>query len=242
LRQSLLNEGKRLKPMEEARTWQRIIKAKGWTITQLAHAIGRPKSTVSDRLAMLDAPAAFQPLFIDGTLGASAAPIVRQFADVPPKVAATIVERMQQNYEWKEDVRHGKTVPLKTVEGALNAVLSYPFVEVDEKVGYIGDTFVVKSKRYAVDSNDYWKHQQAQQRKDRPAATTTSVDWQKKNAEQVRRQAAANERKEKLRSAQVAAVAAKLPSELTGSWSLLLIDWMLSLVNDGANVAEIAGH
>jgi ParB-like chromosome segregation protein Spo0J len=45
------NEGKRLKPMEEARTYKRIMAAKGWSIQQLADHLGKSKSTVSDRVA-----------------------------------------------------------------------------------------------------------------------------------------------------------------------------------------------
>jgi hypothetical protein len=173
---------------------------------------------------------------------AAAAPIIRQLADVPSKVVGTIAEHIQNNYDWRQAVRAGKTVPLKTVEHALQAVLNYPFAEVDEKVGYAGDTFVVKGKRYAVDRDDYWKHEQAKLRKAQVASPSpaSTDDWRKKQAEADRRRRVQTDRAEKLRAAQVAAVNAKLPAELSGGWLLWLVDRVMDGV-DGANLAELAG-
>jgi ParB/RepB/Spo0J family partition protein len=249
LRQAVLNEGERLKPMEEARTWARIRAAKGWNIQQLAEAVKRPKSTVSDRLAMLEAPAVFQPLFADGTLSAAAAPVIRPYVHLSESILTKMLQRAMQSYEWTQATRGGKTVAIKVVEEALAATLSYPFNLMDAKrdADYEGETFEVKGKRYAVDNDAYWKYvreRQSKETKSSGSSTTTSAssqDWQRKQAAEQKRWAEKREREVKARLLHVAAVNAKLPSELSAPWLLLLIDHVLLTEGNSAEAAELIG-
>lgn len=247
LRQVTFNEGKRLAPMEEAKAWKRIMDAKGWNIQQLATALGRAKSTVSDRLALLDAPKPFQPLFEDGTLTAAAAPLVRQFSELPDAVVAKIVESAQEDYNWHQAVQRRQSVPLEVVKRAVMTAFSYPFQEVEQAhADYSGATFDFKGKKYAIDRSAYWKFTAEKQQKASSSKGASKGgakapdDWQKRQAEDERKRREKAERDKRIRRAQVDAVNAKLPPELSGPWALLVIERMVNTGNDDA-IAQLLG-
>lgn len=227
LQQTLLNDGKRLKPMEEARTWKRILEAKGWSAAQLATAVGRPKSTISDRLAILDAPAAFVPLFIDGTLTTAAAPIVRQFADVPAEVLERVVEEAQNDWQWEDAKKDGKPVALADVKRVLEQlVFEEELAEIprDFDGSYAGEVVTIKGKRYAVRRATDPKTPAA------PAAKREPDRY----AQQQRAQMKAAKKKSELRRAQFGALSQKLPTSLDANWSLFLVTHLVDeLTTDG---------
>lgn len=240
LRQNLLNDGKRLKPMEEARSWKRIMTAKGWKIQQLATALGRPKSTVSDRLALLDAPKQFLPFFERGVLSAAAAPVVRQLLDVPARAMDRIVEDLTEDWEWEDALRDfdrdGKPIALDKFERMVDDALTNQMALIDPKleVDYKGKTVQVGSRLFAVDVAAYTA---AAEKADKPSATKrpapSEAEKKQADAERKRRsqQSATKERaklekekKAQLHRAQFAAVASKLPSAIDGKFALILIE------------------
>lgn len=240
LRQVVFNEGKRLTPMEEAKAWKRIMTEKSWTAQQLAKAIGRGKSTVSDRLALLDAPEAFHALFMDGTLSAAAAPIVRKYSNVPAPILAKIIEHAGLDSMRADFAREGKTIPLHDVEDSLKSSLGYPFPQVTGPYAteFTGQAFEIGGKKYAADYNTYQKHLRAHEPK--APGVRTNDDWQKKQAEQRARDEAKREREAILRRAQVLAINAKLPAKLTAvAWQIILAA-LISSANP-EDVAELGG-
>lgn len=227
LHQVLFNDGKRLKPMEEARSWKRIMTAKGWKIQQLAAALGRPKSTVSDRLALLDTPAAFHPLFVDGTLSAAAAPILRQFANVPEVVAKDVIEFVAQGDEWQEAVNAGNAVALHVVKKEFDEAvedLRFRYPIVPNGSTFTGATFELGGTRYALERAEYRAFEDASRVEERAAQPTKKEkDWraEQAKADRARRQKAEKERA--LRTARFQAIAAKLPPALDDQWINLLV-------------------
>jgi ParB family chromosome partitioning protein len=244
LKQLTFNDGKRLTPIEEARAWKRILDAKGWTVAQLAHTIGKSRSTVGDRMAMLDAPAPFQKYFEDGTLSAAAAPILRPFADLPINVLEKMSERASLDYQWNQSVLKGEAVPLDTVKHALQGTLSYPFAPIEKgSEDYEGETFELKGQRYAVDRSEYYKHLDQKRRAADKALGVNSPrrnDHQKQYEEENRKRLAKQARDTALRRAQILAVNAKLPTELSASWLMLVIENVLSNTS-AENVADLIG-
>lgn len=71
-----------LAPLEEARAFQRILEAKGWTQGQLAAQVGVNQSDVSKRLALLRLPGEVCVLIEDGLLDGSSAYELSKLADV----------------------------------------------------------------------------------------------------------------------------------------------------------------
>jgi upstream activation factor subunit UAF30 len=239
LRQAVLNEGERLKPMEEARTWARIRAAKGWNIQQLAEAVKRPKSTVSDRLAMLNAPAMFQPLFAKGVLPAAAAPIIRKFKDVPEHILKAHVEQLVED-DWHDFVATQTPIPLSDVEQSLGGVKYRGALRriYGEDVGklYTGPTCTIGDEKFATDVEAFEAARRASY-----MPSESSADRKPSKAEQdAGAREAAERRKQQLklqtRRAQFDAISAKLPTSIGGSangadWSQLLVDLVMQEVH-----------
>jgi ParB-like chromosome segregation protein Spo0J len=242
LRQAVLNEGRRLKPMEEARTWARIRAAKGWNIQQLAEAVGRPKSTVSDRLALLNAPAPFQPLIASGVLPAAAAPIMRRYSDVPERIVTALVKEISKA-ELSDFIATQTPIPLAQFENALRhstyaAGLRNVTHSKDVAKSYEGEMVTIDGQRYATDakawdahSAAHWKRQTSSDSADRAPSKADKERQQREAAERKRQQL-----KLQTRRAQFHAISAKLPTSIGGSangadWSQLLVDLVMQEVH-----------
>jgi len=246
LRQSALNQGKRLKPLEEARTWKRIIESKGWTASQLADYLKKPRSTVADRLAILDAPAAFQPLFISGVFSAAAAPVVRQFANVPSKILERAIEEGSKEYEWRDAVEDGKPVPVKDLKFILETIIldeELREIPPELRARYTGEVVRVGKVDYALNVDaleklaaEYAKENAGVKAKSASAKPAKQPPTQYQ-LEERKRQAAAK-RKAELRRAQFAAISDKLPISIGGAWLLPIIQWLLrEVTNDTLRAA-----
>jgi DNA-binding XRE family transcriptional regulator len=61
LRQVTANTGKPLTPVEQGMAYKSIIEEEGWTQAQLAKALGIPKSTVGDRIRLIE----LDPVWLD---------------------------------------------------------------------------------------------------------------------------------------------------------------------------------
>lgn len=129
IQQSTFNTGKALSAGQEARTWKRIQELTGKNIAELARLLGRPKSTVSDRIALSEAPEVFRPLFECGAFTAAAGPIARKYAQVPAKTLERVVSQSTNSWRWNRYVADGKPIPMKEIESALESELSFAGVQ-----------------------------------------------------------------------------------------------------------------
>jgi ParB/RepB/Spo0J family partition protein len=239
VRQIVRNEGKPLTPVEEAKAFKRIIDErraageKTYGVVQLAKELGIAKSTVSDRVALMEVPKPFEALFTSGELSPAAAPIVRKLAEVPDAFLTKALKKARENYEWKDAVKQGIPVPLQLVRGLENDLFStwngvlYPLTAEMAKE-YKGEIVTVRGKQYAGDvkaaralseeiSQRRWKREESSADKKYRA--------ERQSAEAKAR--AARKKKQELRSAQFAAIAARLPETLDERWLLFVITWLL---------------
>jgi ParB/RepB/Spo0J family partition protein len=237
LRQLQLNAGKKLKPMEEARSWKRVMTANGWNLQQIADAVHKPKSTVSDRLAMLNAPAVFQPLFTKGILPPAAAPIIRKYKDVPEHILKAHVEELVLD-DWHDFATTETPVPLSEVEPSLDRIKwgALRRVYSDELAGYTGPTCTIGNEKFATDIEAFEAARRASYMPSKYATDRTPS-----KAEEERKKHEASERKKQqlkleTRRAQFEALSAKLPTSIGGSangadWSQLLVELIMQEVH-----------
>lgn len=227
------NDGKRLKPMEEARTFKRIMEDKGWNIAQLSEHLGRSKSTVSDRVAIADAPAPFVSYFEEGHLTAAAAPVLRQLENLGERTLARVAESFAENWNVGDAINDGKPIPLRTVEQAIDTALNEELREISAVLEpeYKGKCVMVGKRKFAVDVAAYdalERKRQATASKSAPEKREPDVYQRKQLAEQKK----AREKSE-LRRLQIRALSAKLPTSLGGSvnqadgWSMFLVKYLV---------------
>lgn len=154
VRQAALNASKQLSPMDEARMFKRVQDETGWSEEKIGEIFQRKKSTVADRLALVNAPEAFQALFLSGLLSASAAPIVRKFFSVPENILEMAARTAPADLSWEAAKRAGKPVELKDVGRVLDKIiLGERMRELPEHLVllYQGPRCKVASVEYAVD-------------------------------------------------------------------------------------------
>lgn len=265
LRQVVSNDGKRLKPMEEARTFKRIMDDKGWNIQQLAEHLGRSKSTVSDRLAMLEIPGDFLRYVEEGVLTAAAAPILRPLAALPDKARKRVVENLLAAWDWEDALRDardtGKAIPLSGhggLESMVKDSLAAELRWIDPKtpVDYKGKIVRVGSDDYALDASAYeaaakkaeTESPAAKAKKPAPSAAELKARADQKREQERNRiarakEAAARELKKRQHRAFVEAVLAEVPDAIDGKWALFLVRLLVANVFnlEGDNLVDALG-
>lgn len=240
LRQVIHNDGKRLKPLEEARTFKRIMADKGWELVELAKQLGRAKSTIADRLAILGVPAEFVSNFEYGILGAAAAPILRPLSDLPERARKRVVEQILEDYAWDDVVFEArdnkKPVPLDVVKNVVAHALQTELAVIDPKLetGYQGKRVQIGKTEYAIDVKAYESAKsKAIAAGVKPKRPQLSDDEKKERAKEAKRKAddkAARERSERARAkkklmhrAQLLEVLSSIPAPIDAKLALVLV-------------------
>lgn len=147
-----------MNPVDEAAAIKRIHDAyPHLTMQQLATTVSRKKSTVMDRLALAEAPAPFQPLFTKNVIGASAAPIVKKYKDLPAVILEQVVGAVQEDFTWTRHIEKGEAVPNKDVEDTLHREVMQRLNPVDDALAlfYNGQTVEIDKVIYAIDKDAY---------------------------------------------------------------------------------------
>lgn len=121
--QAALNASKPLDMMDEARMFNRLKEEGKLSDQQIADICKRKKSTVSDRLALINMPEAFQRMILDGLLSASAAPIIRRYLGVPSHILALAARTAPADLEWEAAKKAGKPVELDHVARVLEQII-----------------------------------------------------------------------------------------------------------------------
>lgn len=181
IHQLISNDHLKMNPLHEAAAIKRVHDAfPHLTIQQLATTVSRKKSTVMDRLALAEAPAPFQRLFTENTIGASAAPIVKKYKDVPPAILEQVVNAVQEDFTWTRHTEKGETVPNKDVEDVLHRAVLSRLNEVDDALAvfYNGPTIEIEKQIFATDRDAYIDAVKAQ----KAAATEKPAEKKAKDA------------------------------------------------------------
>lgn len=227
LRQAAENHHKTLSAIDEARFFKRIQLLSGASVAKLAKIVGRPKSTVSDRLAMVDAPAPFQRFFVRGDITEAGAPILKKYAEVPLAIVEKAANIAEDSWQFRQARTDGKPVPLGQLKQVLdNTFLHNLMAEVPEEIAlaYQGPTVKIGTTIYATDAEQLRRVAEKKARRD---AETDSAVVGASAARRVRRadpHEARRRREGQLRRLQFSAIVEKLPSKIEGGWVEFVVD------------------
>lgn len=229
VRQSVSNTGKPLSPLEEAKAWKRVQELTSMNAAQLAKVLGRPKSTVGDRLALAEAPEAFHELFAKGVLSAAAAPIVRQFTEVPNKTLERAVAMMMEQWSFHDAERDGRAVPIETAKRIIESTICYNVMrEIPKEIEkeFRGLVVEIKGKRFTPEIERITKLAEDVAARDRSKAAP-KVRQPNPHMEAERRRVREGRKKTALRRAQIDAIAPKIPADLDGKWLGFVVDGLV---------------
>jgi hypothetical protein len=161
LRQSALNTGKRLKPLEEARAWKRIMRREGMervAARRLSQeAAEHRRRSARDSRGAGDLPAAVP------RRPRSARPRRRLCVSSPRcrrACSKRALDAAQDNWRWEDAVTDGKSVPVKDCRGLLDDIIlgeELREIEKDLRDQYQGEVVRVGKKDYAVNIDAYDK-------------------------------------------------------------------------------------
>ena len=100
--QLVANTGKPLSPIEEARAYARILEATGMTQSELADVVGVPRTSLNERLALLQL-GPWLPMLEAGTIGIShAVRALVPLRTVPAKYHEQAMTRLDRDWRWQK--------------------------------------------------------------------------------------------------------------------------------------------
>lgn len=157
--------GKALTPLEQAKAFKQMLDADpALTHAKLADRLGIPKSTVGDRIRLLDIHPAWIELIVTGKLQLSHAPAIHRMRAVPDKYQPLVVERLLSKgtgYGLGQDIAKGEPIRVDTFESKLADCYRTFLRPLADVKGYEGPVVEVKDswhgpRKYAADP-DLWK-------------------------------------------------------------------------------------
>ncbi|MEX1185347.1 MAG: ParB/RepB/Spo0J family partition protein [Gemmatimonadaceae bacterium] len=158
------NTGKPLSPIEQARAFKKILDvSEDLTQVDLAKRLGVPRSTIGDRIRLLEIYPAWVQLIEEGKLQISHAPAMHRMREVPEKYQLEAVQRLLSKgsgYGLGLDIAKGEPIRIDLFESRLRDCFR-PFMRaVSDVPGYKGPTVEFRDwdsrRKYAVDP-DQWK-------------------------------------------------------------------------------------
>jgi ParB/RepB/Spo0J family partition protein len=106
------NTGKPLTALEQARALRKVLDASDPQITtaELARRTGMARSTVQDRLGLLNIPEPWLVLASEGELQSSHVPAIQPFKDLPEAAHKAVIEKLTTSYQWRQKGRRPLSV------------------------------------------------------------------------------------------------------------------------------------
>jgi ParB/RepB/Spo0J family partition protein len=158
LRQVTFNLHKPLTPIELGLAYKSIMEEEGWSQAQLAKELGVAKSTVGDRIRLVELDRAWLDLIAKGELQISHAPFLHPYAAVPPKYQAQAAKHVLE--EWVDDITNAG-VPVEdfrfAAQDAFRPIIT-PLSEVSpEYSGPVIEMTEYGSKRKFAADPDLWR-------------------------------------------------------------------------------------
>ncbi len=105
--QLVANTGKPLDPIEEARAFKQLLDRSNGTVQDLADALGRPRTTISERVSLLEL-GPWVPMIEAGAVPLThAVRVLLAYRAAPEKAHTAVIESLEKDYRWTK--RGGKT-------------------------------------------------------------------------------------------------------------------------------------
>jgi len=125
IRQAQLNSGKPLTPIEEARVCHTLANAPyNLKQTEIADRLGLPRTTVGDRIRMMELPKVWLKAIEDGKLTTSHAAVLQPYTAIPAKHHNELFTNVIGEYEVATAIEENRAPTIDELEDALYAAAS----------------------------------------------------------------------------------------------------------------------
>jgi ParB/RepB/Spo0J family partition protein len=154
IRQVTANTGKPLTAVEQGMAYASIIEEEKLTQAQLAKALGIPKSTVGDRIRLIELDPVWLDAIASGKLQVSHAPALSVFSAVPSEYQKKAAANLLSDYRLERFTKDGGTVPVDELPRLLYVAFRDYIKETSKTPGYRGPTIEIK-REYSLGKTKY---------------------------------------------------------------------------------------
>jgi ParB/RepB/Spo0J family partition protein len=141
------NTGKPLSPIEQARAFKKALDADPkLSQAKLAERLGIPRTTIGDRIRLIDLDAAWLDLISAGKLQVSHAAILSTFAPVPSEYQKKAAKNFVEDYRVKRYIDNGGTVPVDDMSRLLYVSFRDYIKPTSKAPGYRGPILRIKNQ------------------------------------------------------------------------------------------------
>jgi ParB/RepB/Spo0J family partition protein len=148
VRQLVANTGKPLTPIEEARAYKRLMDLEGWGVNRLAQELGRPRSTIGDRVRALELDPVWLSLMDDGVLQISHAAVLHPYAAVPHDYQVKAAAKLGDGWRVKQALVKREPVSVEDLSHDLFGCYRDYVVKLADVRGYKGPVIEVKRQEW----------------------------------------------------------------------------------------------
>lgn len=175
------NTGKPLTPVEQARAFKLLLDDQdGLSQAELAKRLGIPRSTIGDRIRLIELHSVWLDALTAGRLQVSHAPILSTFSAVPAEYQAKAAKSFFEDYRTKRYLQGGGSVPIDEMPRLLFVAFRDYIKETGKTPGYRGPTIEIKDpysthkSKYAADITLWRPCFRAYEKKERKARSSGS--------------------------------------------------------------------
>jgi ParB/RepB/Spo0J family partition protein len=145
------NAGKPLTPIEEARAFKKALDADPkLTQAKLAERLGIPRSTIGDRIRLIEIHPAWMKLIESGKLQVSHAPLIHQYRAVPDDYQVKAAKNVADGEGWQMQKysEKGDIIPIAAFRDILRDAFKDYVIRLDEVRSYKGPVLEIEEESY----------------------------------------------------------------------------------------------
>jgi ParB/RepB/Spo0J family partition protein len=139
--------GKQLTAIEQARAFKQMLEADATlTHAKLADRLGIPKSTVGDRIRLLDIDPVWTDLIVAGKLQLSHAPIIHKYRAVGPEYQKKAAAALLVDYRARRFLDAGDAIPVDDFKHLIYVAFRDYIKALSDVPGYKGPVIVIEGR------------------------------------------------------------------------------------------------
>jgi ParB/RepB/Spo0J family partition protein len=142
------NSGKPLTPIEQARAFKKALDADPkLSQAKLAERLGVPRSTIGDRIRLIEIHSAWMKLIESGRLQVSHAPLIHQYRAVPDEYQVKAAQNISEAKGWQiQKYDKGDVIPIGAFRDILREAFKDYVIRLDDVRSYKGPVLEIEEE------------------------------------------------------------------------------------------------
>lgn len=144
------NSGKPLTPTEQARAFKKALDSdKKLSQAKLAERLGIPRTTIGDRIRLIEIHSAWMKLIESGKLQVSHAPLIHQYRAVPDEYQVKAAKNISDGEGWQIKMyEKADVIPISAMRDILHEAYKDYIVRMADVPSYKGPVLVIEERAW----------------------------------------------------------------------------------------------